>query len=191
MLKGLRSLLYGVLIPCAILILLCGCSKSKEIADVSLSAKTPYFTSLAEMESEADVIILGQKVDEAFMLYHENGPFATISNFRIASIVKDKTGNLRAGDLIYVLENEFYDEQAKTRYHIADYTAMNTSDEYVLHLSANHKENYDYYTPLAVNFGVTSLGDQYQMLHYKDSSSASGEFDLINSIREEVRNKYK
>ncbi len=143
----------AVILP-VIFVLFCllfaSCTQGVKLKDVFLSAKAPYFETLSEMEETADVIIVGKKIDEAYLLYHGEYPFATMSNFRIETVQKDRTGMLKAGDTILVLENEFVYEKGKERHHVNGYTAMNTNDRYVLHLSANK----NYYTPLGINYGV-------------------------------------
>ena len=159
------------------------------VIDEVVSAKTVWYDSLEEMENAANVIVIGKKLNEDHLMYHQNGsddlPLGTVSNFQIDTVLKDSSGVLAAGSVIQILEQEFYNEALLTRYHVAGYTAMNTDDRYVLHLLYTDSSRTLYYTA-GVNFGVVSLGENFRMVNY----SGGGGNELIDRIREETREKY-
>ena len=159
------------------------------VIDEVISTKTVWYDSLEEMEKAANVIVIGKKLNEDHLVYNEadpdHMPLGTVSNFQIDTVLKDPSGVLAAGSVIQVLEQEFYHEALHKRYHVAGYTAMNTDDRYVLHLTYTDSSR-TLYCPAGVNFGVASLGEDFRMVDY----SGGGGYELIDRIREETREKY-
>ena len=183
-------------------------SERKPVLDVGVDAKIDLYESVEELENDAACIVIGKKTEEVDSVckYDCDGSWIggyTLSDFEISEVLKDDSGKLTEGSHITVLENQVFDEKTNRIYHIADYTAMNTSDEYVLFLSHNKfLDGRKYYTPLAAVFGITSLGDDYTMKSYglsgnddvsnlynSDKDSDSEWHKEVNSLREKIREK--
>lgn len=160
------------------------------VTDSVISSKTVWYESLEEMEKAASVIVIGKKLGEDHLLYSQSSPdhmpIGTVSTFQTETILKDD-GTLQPGSVLQILEQDYYDEALRTRYHVAGYTAMNTSDRYVLHLVFSDPGK-TIYVPMGVNFGVASLGEDYRMVDYQNGESGGN--GLIDRIREETREKY-
>ncbi len=127
-----------------------------------LDAKIVSFESFREMEDYADVIVRVTREEQETPVIVRSGENIvsgfTFSQVRIEKIHKDKTGRLQAGASIRVLENEFYDEQSKTVYHVAGYSMMKEGAPYLLFLKRNtYSDGEDYYTAAGVHFGTVSL----------------------------------
>ena len=186
--KTIMSIL-SILLVC---VCLSACAKNvseKDFVHKTVEAKTPYFESLEQLEKEADVIVRGKKIEDLESLVNGSGfTFATLSAFELSEIIKDTSGLLEKDDIINVLENEY--KEKNVIWHVADYTIMNTDDEYMLFLTANVHGEMKYYTPLGVNFGVTCLGEDYLMNSYKSGLPETDADDPVNLIREDVRKKY-
>lgn len=177
----------------------CGTNTSNEkeadsISDVGVDAKIDSYNSVDEMEEDADCIVIGKKVKVSDTVCNRdsNGDFIggySLSEFTLSEVSKDKTGKLSEGDTIIVLENEVYDEKTGKTYHIADYTAMNTEDEYILYLSFNiFRDGQEYYTPLAAIYGTVCLGDDYKMKSYtREYGDEVYEYKDVNNLKEQIR----
>ena len=165
--------------------------------DVGVSAKTDGYQSVEELEADADLIVRGVKVKQnaPVITYYDEEPISgyTLSDFCVKEVFKDEGENIQENDTISILENEFTDKNTNITYHVAGYSMMDEKNEYILYLTANTFGNrVAYYTPLAVNYGITSLGDEYKMKKYvsKDGDSVSSN-DKINALRRKIREKYK
>lgn len=172
-------------------------SQVKKGTDVGVCAKTDSYQSVEELEADADLIVRGVKVkqNDPVITYYDEEPTSgyTLSDFCVKEVLKDEGKNIQENDTISILENEFTDENMNITYHVAGYSMMDEQNEYMLYLTANTFENgVAYYTPLAVNYGITSLGDEYKMEKYvsKDGDSVSCN-DEINALRRKIRKQYK
>lgn len=172
-------------------------SQVKKGTDVGVCAKTDSYQSVEELEVHANLIVRGVKVkqNDPVITYYDEEPTSgyTLSDFCVKEILKDEEENIQVNDTISILENEFTDEKTNTTYHVAGYSMMDEENEYVLYLSANTFENgVVYYTPLAVNYGITSLGNDYKMEKYitKEGDTVSCN-DEINTLRRKIRKQYK
>ena len=105
----------------------------RELADVSSEAKLVSYSSLEELEDAAKLIVIGKKTHDLKQLWNDpEVPFGALSSFIIDTVVKDIGGIIHIGDEITVLEHETVSEKLGQRIHLADYTAMNNADRYVL-----------------------------------------------------------
>lgn len=161
--------------------------------DVGLDAKTDSYTSVEELEEDADIIVRGIKIKEndPIITYQDGVPISgyTLSDFCVKEVLKDSEKKVKINDTISILENEFTDKKTKTTYHVAGYSMMDCENEYMLYLSANTFENGSaYYTPLAVNYGISSLGDNYEMEQYVNQNGDKVSMnEEIDDLRREIR----
>ena len=137
-------------------------SDGNTVKHKDLDAKIVSFGSFREMEEYADVIVsVVRETQETPVIVRSGENIVsgfTFSQVRIEKIHKDKTGRLQAGASIRVLENEYYDEQSKTVYHVAGYSMMKEGAPYLLFLKRNtYSDGEDYYTAAGVHFGTVSL----------------------------------
>ena len=165
--------------------------------DIGLDAKTDLYTDTTELKEKADVIIRAKKTgqQEPVITYSENVAVSgyTLSDFQVLEVIKSDQEDIKTGSTLEILENEFYDEKNNIEYHVAGYSMMEYDTEYILYLRANTFENgSSYYTPLGVNFGVVSLGEDYEMNNYQNELGENVSSNKeINNIRKAVREKYK
>lgn len=161
---------------------------------VVVSTKTRSFDSLEQMEEFSDIIVRGVRLPggEA-TIKNVNGAMVlgyTMSQFSVTEVFQDKTGTIQPGMVITVLENEVYDESAKTVYHVAKYSMMEENAEYLLFASqAELSDGTVYYVSSGVNYGTVSLqeDDRFVQVQRATMDFNSGEYE---EIWEAAKRKY-
>ena len=129
-----------------------------------LDAKIVSFGSFREMEDYADVIVRVTREEQETPVIVRSGESIvsgfTFSQVRIDKLYKDKTDTLQNGVSIRVLENEFYDEETKTVYHVAGYSMMKVGAPYLLFLKrGGYRDGVEYYVAAGIHFGTVSLSE--------------------------------
>lgn len=132
--------------------------------DLNPEVKIVSFESFREMEEYADVIVRVTREAQETPVIVRNGENIisgfTFSQVRIDKLYKDKTDTLQNGVSIRVLENEFYDEETKTVYHVAGYSMMKVGAPYLLFLKrGGYRDGVEYYVAAGIHFGTVSLSE--------------------------------
>lgn len=184
-----------VMIMCFIFTILVGCGKTDTVKNCDIDAKIVSYSSLAELESASDAIIRVTKNDNEIPVISRSGEYFTsgftFSDVTIKEIYADKSESLKIGDVLRVLENEVYDEQTKTIYHVAGYEKMVPECEYILLVKKNtYTDGELYYTPLGAHYGVVSLEDDGRYSDTENKHSAGFNISLFDSIWDEILHKY-
>ena len=187
-----------ILIVSIFLISSCGTVNDAPI-HYDVDAKTPYFDNLKEMEDFSDLIVKGiRQGHEETIVTTVNGNIVsgyTFSSFQITDIYKDDSGSLKSGDIITILENEYYVQATNTIYHVAGYDMMVKGKEYLLFLTDSKKSvNQDYYVAAGVNFGTVSLqadgrNELKTLRTYKDMDVETF-YNYYDSLWKEAIRKY-
>lgn len=154
--------------------------------------QTDNCSSYKVMKKEADVIVKGRKADERFAdSLAGNSTKYLLSQIEIEKIYKDKTNlGLEQGKSINVHENEEYEPEYNTIYHIDDYRKMETGKEYYLFL--NYTPEYDRYYILGVHRGKIPVDDNEKIFYKEDNSTAvEQDRDVIQKIVKEVQETYE
>lgn len=183
----------GIFICMVILItvLFCLISSQAEVGNekhVYVEAKLPEYNSLTELESAADLIIIGEKVSEAepTIIETSEGTFGgvyTLSSFKIEEV---KAGNASPSDVITILENEGYVEEYNMVFHVAGYEKMICGEKYLLFV--REATDGEWYIPLGVNIGKVPMALDERVI-----SNVCTDGELINSVismHELIRDEY-
>lgn len=99
--------------------------KPKPFSEVAVEAKTPSFDNGDELKNASDAIVLGQldkRGDSQIEREATGGVIGVyrMSDFKVSEVIKDETNqNLEEGSIIPIYENEGYDKETNTTYHIA------------------------------------------------------------------------
>lgn len=154
--------------------------------------QTDNCSSYKVMKKEADVVVKGRKADERFAdSLAGNSTKYLLSHIVIEKVYKDKTNlGLEQGKKINVHENEEYEPEYNTIYHIDDYRKMETGKDYYLFLK--YTPEYDRYYILGVHRGKIPVDDN-EKIFYKGDQSAAVEQDRddIQKIVKEVQETYE
>ncbi|MCQ2536914.1 MAG: hypothetical protein MJ124_00800 [Lachnospiraceae bacterium] len=194
---------YIIMIMCVILTMFTGCGKTNNIGKLNVDtiirrdveAKIVAYDNLSDMEKSSDAIIKVIKSDKECPVISRYGKeFVsgfTFSYVIVKEIYKDNTESIINGDVIRILENEVYDEQFETVYHIAGYEKMVEGCEYILLVEKNTYTDGDtYYTPLGVHYGVVSLEDDGRYVDVTQKHSSRFNMALFEAIWDEIRQRY-
>ncbi len=183
-----------------VMLMLAGCSKGdsvknnpdtgdEEIIHSEVDAKTDCYYSLEELENAVDVIIKGVRLEKEEAVIAKTGKGVlyayTFSELKVTDVYKNSASQLAEGDVITILENEAYDKDTKTVYHVAGYDMMVEGNEYLLLLKENELDGKTYYVSAAVNFGTVSLNDDGR------NDDASMDYSAYESIWQAAKEKYK
>lgn len=184
---------YNVLMCLCVGIMLSACAKST--GHYGVEAKTVYFESLEEMEEYCTVIVRATRLEgEETVIAKQDGHITSgysYSTVKLTEVYKDTSGQLQVGDEIRLLENEVYDEEENIVYHIAGYNMMVPEEEYLLFLTKNTANEFDYYVSAGVNYGTISLGEDGRMTQRKDTrGNTVSEFSAYTEIWEAAKEKY-
>lgn len=184
----------ALLLALSLLSLLSACTREPE--HQVIEAKTPSFDTLEEMEEASPVIIQVRKLDKENPVITKNPrgmvvSCYTFSDVEITVIYKDSTGMLSVGDVITVLENETYDEEANRIYHVDGYNKMVSGCSYLLFLSNHSQAGNVYYVAAGINYGTVSLDDDGRLTTRRsiDGSSIS-DFSYYHDLWAAAREKY-
>ncbi|MCL2078520.1 MAG: hypothetical protein FWH17_01610 [Oscillospiraceae bacterium] len=187
-----------IMLAFAVVLLLCACSPNAldSIAHKGIDAKTVSFDSLEEMEDFSSLIVIGVRMDddETILLSEEGRVYGgfTYSNFKITKIFKDKTETVKENDIITILENEFYDSEQRTVFHLAGYNMMVEGNEYLLFLDKAKYNGKDYYVSSGVNFGTVSLQDDNRTIaRFNERGNEVSNFSYFEEIWQQALDKYK
>ena len=168
---------------------------SKYAVHVVMDAKTEEIASLEDMEKKADVILKAIRLDtENPVLDKINGEVVScymLTRVEIVGISRDTTGKLKPGQLITILENEAYDAESDTVYHVAGYDKMVAGAEYLLFLKRNVMEDgSEYYVSCGVNYGTVSLTEdgRYSGTWLPEHSDMSHEKEIWEAARKKYMN---
>ena len=190
--------IFSVLILLAIVFLcIIGYNLQKETQQVNhvlANAKTDEYTSVSDIEKASDIIVYGEKIQEDYPTVErdENGNLLsiyTMSTFKISQI--DKTnGEIKNNDNIKILENQGYDEETNTTYHIAGYEKMQTGHKYLMLLRKADGDinGNEYYIPIGVNYGKIPA-DKNENIIFKTSENLK-EATIIKELTKKVGEKY-
>lgn len=154
---------FSFTVLCAILMLTTACGSSS-IKRENIDAKIVSFETFEEMENYANVIVRVTRGDQENPVVIRSGENIvsgfTFSQVKIDKIYKDRSGELQSGSSIRILENEFFDEQSKTVYHIAGYNMMKEGASYLLFLTRHtYSDGEPYYVAAGVHYGTVSLSE--------------------------------
>lgn len=187
--KGLTSLFILSLL---FLIAACTCEPEHR----GIEAKTPSFDTLDEMEDASPVIVQVRKLDKEEPVITKNPrglvlSCYTFSEVEITNIYKDSTGMLSIGDIITILENETYDKESHTIYHVDGYNKMVPGKSYLLFLSNHTLESRVYYVAAGINYGTVSLDNDGRSVSQRSIDGYSiSDFSYYQDLWEDAREKY-
>ncbi|MBC2255518.1 hypothetical protein HCB46_08555 [Listeria ivanovii] len=166
--------------------------KPKPFSEVVVEAKTPSFDNGDELKNASDAIVLGQldkRGDSQIEREATGGVIGVyrMSDFKVSEVIKDETNqNLEEGSIIPIYENEGYDKETNTTYHIAGYEKMENDETYMLFLSYDPEDAY--YVPVGVNFGKINIdSDKETELYGQDNIEIEKE---INEVQSEALEEY-
>lgn len=116
----------------------------------------------------------------------------TWSQIQVTKVHKDTAGKLAVGDIITILENEAFDAEYNTVYHLGGYNMMVPERSYLLFLTvANLDDGSEYYVSSGINCGTVSLeNDGRSQSYINRSGSAISDFSIYESLWEEAKDKY-
>ncbi|EQC2293480.1 TPA: hypothetical protein ACSKNZ_002011 [Listeria innocua] len=161
--------------------------KPKPFTEVVAEAKIGGYESGDELENASNVIVTGQLEKRGESIIERASDDAVIgvyrmSTFKIAQVLKNETDdNLGKEMIIPIFENEGYDAETNTTYHIAGYTKMDKEEKYLLLLQKDSED--DYYVPTAVIFGKINLDpNKRNELFPKNSDTEAA----VNQVQAEV-----
>lgn len=184
-----------IIVVCFVLLLgLSACSQDPEHIDVD--AKCISFASLEEMENYCDTIIKGVRLnDEESVIKKSDGQVVstyTLSQFQISEVYKDASGELKAGDIITVLENEAYDKEDNIIYHVAGYNMMVSDEPYLLFVREHTmSDGLRYYVSAGINAGTVSLSNDGRTTSYSTrTGSVISVLDQYTNLWQEAIAKY-
>ncbi|WP_148459442.1 hypothetical protein [Anaerostipes faecis] len=154
---------------------------SKNITRVEVSAKTDEYANLQQVEQASDLIVEGIKTDEEENVVQrdENGELLatyTLSTFKVEKV--NKTSKNKSYDIITILENEAYDENTRSIYHINGYKKMKPGKRYLLMLQKTEK---NYYVPTGVNYGKIAISNRDNEIYTNDNSMKKEIKEIQNS----------
>ena len=186
---------YILILLSLLSIIFVGCSSNyeDEKQHIGLSAKAIYFQNLEEMEKYSDIIVLAtlDETEKPIIKYSEGNLVNayTFSEIIIDEVYKGK--EVEKGDKITILENEAYDPNTKTVYHIAGYNMMKAENHYLLFLHKANDGNTIYYVSSGVNCGTISLDDDGRdEIRYDERGKAVVDYSNYIGIWKEAKNKY-
>ncbi|GAA0123159.1 hypothetical protein UT300018_24770 [Clostridium faecium] len=165
---------------------------SSQLEHVVFDGKTDSYDNLEELEAASPIIVYGKKVTEAEpqFIYDNNNQLVmlyTLSDFEISKIYKNDS-ELKIGDKIPIIENEATDKRTGKVYHIANYSKMNTGNEYVLFL---HYSDHDgWYVPTAVDYGKVPADPSEELIYEEGLRARSITSDKFEDVISEARDKY-
>lgn len=163
---------------------------------IRVSAKCPYFNNLNEMEDFSDVVIEGIRLNGEYPAIKTVNEYVvsayTWSQIQVTKVHKDTAGKLAVGDIITILENEAFDAEYNTVYHLGGYNMMVPERSYLLFLTvANLDDGSEYYVSSGINCGTVSLeNDGRSQSYINRSGSAISDFSIYESLWEEAKDKY-
>ena len=142
--------------------------------DENIEAKIVSYESVEEMDNDSSFIGKVKRLegDEESVINKVNGAPTlnfTFTKVEIEEIYKDKSKSLKVGDVITIMENEVYDEDTNTRYHLAGYNMMVPDYEYLLFAKNSTYNDVDYYYSSGVIFGTVSLSDDGRNNNFDES----------------------
>lgn len=157
--KSIHKKVLAIVLLLTFVLAVAGCSA--EPKHEALEAKLVSFESLEEMEEYAGLIVECKRLEgEEAVITKVDGYVATAysySQVQITAIHKDSSGTYKVGDTITLLENEAYDKETKTVYHVADYNMLVPGKSYLLFLTHHVNNGQDYHVAAGVHFGTVSL----------------------------------
>lgn len=200
--KKKKTLLLGI--TCLVLIgigtLLHNRNIENNTKDVVLCAKIDEYNSAEELRNASDIVVAGVKSSESdsTFVYSADGETLlcayTLSDFTISETLEG-TKDSNISKTIKVLENEFYDAETDTNYHIAGYSKMIINKPYVLYLT--YSEENDWYIPTGVITGKIPVDEKEEVIVDDiEKSSKENVEKVISSVRntydfDSIKNKCK
>ena len=161
-----------------------------------VDAKIEGFDTLNEMEEYADAIIrVSRKEGETPVVQYsedvaESG--FSFSEVEVKEIYVDKTGEIKVGECIRMLENEYYSEKENIVYHVAGYNMMEAGKEYLLFVNkAEYMDKSIYYVASGVVFGTISIeSDNRAVVHRNINNEVVMNFEVVKPLWEAAVEKY-
>lgn len=159
---------------------------NKKIKRIEVCAKTDAYSNLHQVEQASDLIVEGVKLDKEDNIIErdENGDLLatyTLSKFKIQEVNK-KLYNEK-NSTITILENEAYDENTRSIYHINGYVKMKSGKRYLLMLQ---KTEQNYYVPVGVNYGKIAINSKYNEIYTSDKNLKED----VKEIQNKAAKKY-
>lgn len=144
-------------------------------------AKTDDYPDLASMEDAADLIVVGQKVQDLETIIERNaqGDLTTIYSLAAFTVSKTIKGTTNSQEQLTILENEGYDEKDERIYHIAGYEKMLVGNSYLLFLKQS-LSNPEQFIPVGVVYGKVPL-------HAETSEIADFAAKATTAVGQELR----
>ena len=149
------------------------------------------YNSLEDLTEASILIIDGTKVSEGkpILLKDKYDIVAggyTLSTIRVDKIVSDHTGiNIKVNDTITVLENEYYNKETNTNYHIEGYKKMKNKKSYMLFLT--YASENQWYIPTGVIYGKIPHDAKEEIL----VEDYDGSDIVVKKIRDTAYKNYK
>lgn len=204
MFRRVRNYLWVIL---GVMLLFIGCTKDgsdkdspnvseKEIIHCAVDAKTDSYASLNEVENDADIIVRGVRLEDEEIVIEKSGKNVlsayTFSKVKVISVYNASSSKILEGDVITVLENEAYDEETQTVYHIAGYNMMVEGNEYILFLKESQLNNEVYYVSVGVNYGTVSVEDDGRTVQKgARTNNITADYSEYEDIWSAAKDKYK
>lgn len=164
----------------------------EDAAHAEIEAKVDGYHSLSEIEDKVDIIVRVIKDSEEPPSIHRGNMgtvnfVGTIGNVKVTKIYTNTSDrNIEVGDILPIFENEAYDSETNTVYHVAGYTKMAIGQEYMLFLTYSSSDRW--YVPCSVIWGKYALNDTEADVYSDDSDSEKE--NIMEKIRLEVLEKY-
>ncbi|EAD5869306.1 hypothetical protein OPJ22_002729 [Listeria innocua] len=161
--------------------------------EISVEAKTEWISSEAELTNKSDLIVIGElnKRGESEVDRSAEGNILNVyrmSDFKVSQVIKNTVNDtINENTIIPIYENEGYDQETNTIYHIAGYEKMEKNETYILFLKY-YKDN-KYYIPLGVNIGKINIDSNKKTELYGDENKEMEE--EINELQSDAVDTYK
>lgn len=111
----------------------------------------------------------------------------TISDFKIITTIKNSTKeDLTTDFIIQIFENEAYNKDTNTNYHVAGYEKMEVGGQYLLFL--RHSITAENYIPMGIIFGKISIDEKESQSKFTLENTGSDVQHIQNLAREKYKN---
>lgn len=97
---------------------------------------------------------------------------------QVEKVNKTSKSKNKSYDIITILENEAYDENTRSIYHINGYKKMKPGKRYLLMLQKTEK---NYYVPTGVNYGKIAISNRDNEIYTNDNSMKKEIKEIQNS----------
>jgi hypothetical protein len=180
----MKKFILGVVIVCVILT---GFTIHNIVFDeihIVGSAKLPYYGDAEAVADVSELIVSARKLDEKPVAYDMGeGRYDnfTLSRVEIIAVYKQTEDlHYKSGDMISILESEWYNPSDRVVHHTENYTKMKDSKAYILYLG--HNPDVDNFYPVGLLYGKLPE-DGNEPIFYGDANKYAHISEVINELQ--------